>query len=99
MSFYLEPKMSDIELIDALKFHFPIYVQNAFASAQLSTVQNAIDLLKRLEIIGSSENNGGKTPPLLHRITSTKPTEMGIIRKVIITIGTIAGIRKPRLNT
>jgi hypothetical protein len=55
LSSYLEPRMSDMELIDAMKFHFPIYVQNAFASAQLSTVQDAIDLLKRLEMIGSRE--------------------------------------------
>jgi hypothetical protein len=36
-STYLEPRMSDTELIDTMKFHFPICVQNAFASAQLST--------------------------------------------------------------
>jgi hypothetical protein len=53
LSSYLEPKMLDIELIDAMKFHFPIYVQNAFASAQVSAVQDGIDLLKRLEMIGS----------------------------------------------
>jgi hypothetical protein len=55
LSSYLEPKMSDIELIDAMKFHFPIYVQNAFESVQVGAVQDGIDLLKRLEMIGSCE--------------------------------------------
>jgi hypothetical protein len=67
---YLVPKMTDVELMDALKFHFPIYVQNSFAAAQLTGVQDALDLLKRLEGIeireelrransaGSSQNQG-----------------------------------------
>jgi hypothetical protein len=41
--------MSGEELIDAMKFHYPVYVQNSFAEAQLKSVQDAIDLLKRLE--------------------------------------------------
>jgi hypothetical protein len=36
---YLQPRLSDIELIEALKFLFPIYVQNSFAAAQLTSVQ------------------------------------------------------------
>jgi hypothetical protein len=53
---YLEPRMSDAEWIDALKFHFPIYVQNAFAAARLISIQDAIDLLKTLEVVESREN-------------------------------------------
>jgi hypothetical protein len=67
---YLERKMTDVKLIDALRFHFPIYVQNSFAAAQLTCVQDALDLLKRLEAIemreglmwsnsaGTSQNQG-----------------------------------------
>jgi hypothetical protein len=53
---YLEPKMPDVELIDALKFHFSIYVQNAFAASPLNYIQDALDLLKRLEVIEIREN-------------------------------------------
>jgi hypothetical protein len=52
---YLEPKMPNVELIDAVKFHFPVYVQNSFAAAQLTCVQDALDLLKRLEGIDTRE--------------------------------------------
>jgi hypothetical protein len=43
--------MSNEELIDAMKFHYPVYAQNSFAAAQLNSVQDAIDLLKSLEVI------------------------------------------------
>ncbi|KDR23990.1 hypothetical protein L798_07929 [Zootermopsis nevadensis] len=67
---YLEPKMPDVELIDAVKFHFPIYVQNSFAAAQLTCIQDTLDLQKHLEGIemcegqqqlnsaGTSQNQG-----------------------------------------
>jgi hypothetical protein len=44
------------------------------------------------------KNSGGTAPPLLHRITNTKATEMRTIRKEVITTGMITGIRIPRLN-
>jgi hypothetical protein len=53
---YLQPRLNDIDLIDALRFHFPIYVQNSFAAAQLTCIQDALDLLKRLEAIEAHEN-------------------------------------------
>lgn len=42
------------ELIDVVKFHFPIYVQY-FAAIQLTCFQYALDLLKRLEGIEMRE--------------------------------------------
>lgn len=53
---YLQPRLNDIDLIDALGFHFPIYVQNSFAAAHLTCIQDALDLLKRLEAIDAHEN-------------------------------------------
>jgi hypothetical protein len=47
--------MSGEELIDAMKFHYPVYVQNSFAEAQLKSVQNAIDFLKRFEVIDARQ--------------------------------------------
>jgi hypothetical protein len=50
---YLEPKMADREQIDALKFHFDLPVQRSFATAQLTSIQDAVDLIKRLEMVES----------------------------------------------
>jgi hypothetical protein len=56
LSTYLEPKMADRELIDALKFHFDLPVQRSFATAQLTSIQDAVDLLKRLEMVESIQD-------------------------------------------
>jgi len=53
---YLEPKMSDVEFMDAIKFHYPTYVQNSLATAQLTSIQDGLDLLKRLEGIATRED-------------------------------------------
>jgi hypothetical protein len=52
---FLEPRLPDMELIEALKFHFPIFVQNSFAAAHLTSVQDALGLLKRLQAIDICE--------------------------------------------
>jgi hypothetical protein len=52
---YLEPKLSDIEIIEAIRHHFPITVQRAMISSQLTSVEQAVHLLKRVEI---TEGNG-----------------------------------------
>jgi hypothetical protein len=39
---YLEPKLADGELIDALRSHFPIYAQRAMLGANISTVQRRL---------------------------------------------------------
>jgi hypothetical protein len=45
---YLEPKLGDGEMIDALRSHFHIYAQRAMLGAKISSIQEAIDFLKRL---------------------------------------------------
>jgi hypothetical protein len=54
---YLEPKIADGELIDALRSHFPIYAQRAMLGANISTNQEAIDFLKRLEMVEGNDTN------------------------------------------
>jgi hypothetical protein len=53
---YLDPRPSDPELIEAIRYHFPIGVQRAMLSNQLRTVAEALDLLRRIEIIESGES-------------------------------------------
>jgi hypothetical protein len=52
---YLEPRPSDIEIIEAIRQHFPITVQRAMLGNQLNTVQETLNLLKRVEIMEGSE--------------------------------------------
>lgn len=47
----LEPKISDVELINEVKFRFPVPGRNGLACAQLSFVQVALELLQRREFI------------------------------------------------
>jgi hypothetical protein len=53
---YLEPKLSDIEIIEAVRFHYPINVQRAMLSNQLISIGDALDLLKRIEVMETSES-------------------------------------------
>jgi hypothetical protein len=51
---YLEPRPTD-EVIEAIRYHFPISVQRAMLSTQLRSVGEALDLLKRVEILEANE--------------------------------------------
>jgi hypothetical protein len=55
MASYLDPKPSDPDMIEAIKSHFPIAVQRAMLTNQLRTVEETLDLLKRIEIMEASE--------------------------------------------
>jgi hypothetical protein len=52
---YLEPKLSDIEIIDAVMFHYPIQIQRAMLSNQLTSIGEILDLLKCVEVMEASE--------------------------------------------
>ncbi|PNF16798.1 hypothetical protein B7P43_G18328 [Cryptotermes secundus] len=60
MASYLDPKPTASEIIEALRDHFPISVQRAMLSTQLRSIGEALDLLKRVEIIESQENYHNK---------------------------------------
>ena len=47
---YLEPSITDGELISALQFHFPPFIQIILATVPLQTSQDAVDVPKRLEM-------------------------------------------------
>jgi hypothetical protein len=62
MAAYLEPRPSDAEIIEAIRYHFPIGVQRAMLTNQLRTVEGTLDLLKRVEIMEASEGVQGPHP-------------------------------------
>ena len=55
----LTPKMSDLEVIDALCGHYPNYIQRALLSANIRTIQQALNFLSKLQIMEDSEANIG----------------------------------------
>ncbi|PNF28364.1 hypothetical protein B7P43_G17306 [Cryptotermes secundus] len=52
---YLEPRPTDSHIIEALRFHFPISVQKVMLSAPVHTISEALNLLKRVEVMESYE--------------------------------------------
>jgi hypothetical protein len=60
MASYLEPRPTDEEVIEAIRYHFPSSAQQAMLSTQLRSVGEALDLLKRIEMLEASE--GGNRP-------------------------------------
>ncbi|PNF21080.1 hypothetical protein B7P43_G06062 [Cryptotermes secundus] len=56
MASYLNPRPSDGELIEAIRAHYPIGVQRAMLTNQMQTIEQALDLLKRVELMEQSEN-------------------------------------------
>ncbi|PNF20254.1 hypothetical protein B7P43_G15482 [Cryptotermes secundus] len=53
---YLRPKMSDVELINALMSHFALHIQRSFASVQVTSIQDAVNFLQRLESIEGNDS-------------------------------------------
>jgi hypothetical protein len=61
---YLQPKMMDSELINALMSHFSLNIQRSYATAQVNSIQDAIDFLQRLEVIEGNNESYRKSNPV-----------------------------------
>ena len=57
MAANLTPRLSDVNTINAISGHFAPYVQRALLSANVRTVQDALNFLSKLESIEAGENN------------------------------------------
>jgi hypothetical protein len=57
MAANLTPRLSDVDTINAISGHFAPYVQRALLSANVHTVQDALNFLNKLESIEAGENN------------------------------------------
>jgi hypothetical protein len=76
MASYLEPRPTDVEVIEAIRYHFPLGVQRAMLSNNLSTIEGTLDLLKRVEVMEACEgfqrpHNQPQTPQ--HNTTRPHP--------------------------
>ena len=73
MASYLDPRPSDRDLIEAIKSHFPISVQRAMLTSQLCTVEETLELLKRIEIMEASESfQRPNAPPQSHHQNASR---------------------------
>jgi hypothetical protein len=55
MASYLNPRPSEVEVIEAIRYHFPINIQRAMLSNQLRTIDDTLELLRRVEVIETGE--------------------------------------------
>jgi hypothetical protein len=55
MASYLNPRPSDIEVIEAIRYHFPVNIQRAMLSNQLRTIGDTLNQLRRVEVIETGE--------------------------------------------
>jgi hypothetical protein len=53
---YLQPKMSDVELINALMSHFALHIQRSFVSVEITSIQDATNFLQRLKSIEGNDS-------------------------------------------
>jgi hypothetical protein len=51
MASYLEPKLSDYEVIEAERCHYPPEIQKLLVTTKMNTVAEALEVLKRLEML------------------------------------------------
>jgi hypothetical protein len=82
----LSPRVSELDLIDAVTVYFPPYVQRVILSANVRTIQMALSFLSKLKGMESGHadwrSNQGRRP-----ITNrTKTTTLGAITVVLIVI-------------
>jgi hypothetical protein len=55
MAAHLSPRLSELDLIDAIAGHFPSYVQRAILSANVRSIQEALSFLNKVEAMESDE--------------------------------------------
>jgi hypothetical protein len=58
----LTPKLSELDLVDAVAGHYPVCVQRSLLSASVRTVQEALSFLNKLETMENGESNRRSNP-------------------------------------
>jgi hypothetical protein len=77
----LTPKMSELEVINAIGGHYPNYIQRALLSAHVKTIQEAFSFLNKLQIMedGKTRNSSSREPSMSRpeNSSSAVKTEVG----------------------
>jgi hypothetical protein len=58
---YLNPKPSEVEIIEALRYHYPPHIQRTLLNNQLKTIGETLEILRRLELMESKEQSYRKS--------------------------------------
>jgi len=66
MAANLTPKMSELEIIDAIGGHYPNYIQRPLLSANVKTIQKVLSFLNKPQIMedGETRNSSSREPPM-----------------------------------
>jgi hypothetical protein len=56
MAAYLGPRPSEVDLIETIRAYYPISVQRAMLTNQLQTIEQALDLLRRVELMEQTDH-------------------------------------------
>jgi hypothetical protein len=59
MASCLEPTLSDYEIIEAVRCHYPAEIQKLLVTTRMNTVTEALEVLKRLEMLEARMMNPG----------------------------------------
>jgi hypothetical protein len=54
----LDPKPTEEETIEALRFHYPVEVQRALLNIQTKTISETLEVLRRSELLEAQEQYG-----------------------------------------
>jgi hypothetical protein len=70
---YLDPRPTDVEVIEAIRYHLPLSVQRAMLSTQLNSIGETLDPLKRVEVMENHEKNKNQSPTAAHGHNTSRP--------------------------
>jgi hypothetical protein len=78
---YVQPRISDSEFVEAIRFNFPVGIQKIMLSTQVHSVNETLHLLKRLEVLEdhdySRKNDAQYSPPQHRRMANYQPQIQG----------------------
>jgi hypothetical protein len=81
---YLQPRISDSEFVEAIRFHFPVGIQKVMLSTQVRSINETLQLLKRLEALENQDYygkpNAQYSTPQHRRRTNYQPQNQGVGR-------------------
>jgi hypothetical protein len=66
MASYLEPKLTDNEIIEAIRCHYPLEIQKLLVSTKLGSLAEFLEVLKRLELTEERDDIVNVTPRSSH---------------------------------
>jgi hypothetical protein len=48
---YLQPKLSELEIVEAIRFHYPLHIQRVLLTVQSKNISETLNLIKRIQVM------------------------------------------------